>query len=96
MSELESPEKHSSDLLNRIIDHAHLTGRDYLMALAQTRERDAAVATQARLELLAEAILLVNQMARRHNAAPAVLWPGVIEELRVKYVQAEIEESDNG
>lgn len=31
--------KWSSDLLNRIIDHAHLTGQDYLMALEATQER---------------------------------------------------------
>lgn len=54
MTELETAERHSSDLLNRIIDHAHLTGRDYLMALEETRARDAAVELQASRKLLSE------------------------------------------
>lgn len=59
---LDSAEKHSSDLLNQIIDHAHLTGRDYLMALEATRARDAAV----RRALLDE----VDELTRKLFAYP--------------------------
>ena len=40
--ELESAAKYSSGLLNQVIDHVHLTGSDYGMALEMTQARDAA------------------------------------------------------
>lgn len=43
MSKLESAAKHSSDLLNKVIDHVHLTGEDYAMALQATEARDGIV-----------------------------------------------------
>lgn len=49
-SKLESAAKHSSDTLNLIIDHAHLTDRDYLMALERTEARDAALVSATRPE----------------------------------------------
>lgn len=72
----------SSDLLNRIIDHAHLSGRDYAMALGEIKARDRAI----RLALLDEVLGTIGIIRENIRSTPHIEDVELLlDELRIKY-----------